>query len=117
MSNQSVTICTQDTVLQDRVTAGAMRESYSGGDEFSKSAFAAQLQRTPGLALNYFMWPVAIDYEEAYEYALNTDNPSPGGDVGVISDGNIQAVVQLNWPRDAVQVPQTEMFPPEEQQA
>jgi hypothetical protein len=66
------------------------------------------------LALNYFMWPTSVEYEDPYEYALNTDNPNPGGDVGVITDANLQAVVQLHWPMDGVPLPQPELFPPEE---
>ena len=55
-----------------------------------------------------------MEYEAPYEYAINTDNANPGGDTGVITDANLQAVVQLHWPRDGVPLPQTEMFPPEE---
>lgn len=115
MSYETITRSTIDKALQDRVTAAAMKESYAGGPEFSGSQFGAQLQRNPMLALNYFMWPVCIEYEDAYEYALNIDppNPNPGGDVGVITDANISASVQVHWPRDPVVIPQTEMFPEE----
>jgi hypothetical protein len=106
MSYTTITQSTQDSALQDRVTAAAMREAYSGADEFSKSTFGFQLQRTPSLALNYFMWPTAIDYEVEYAYAVGANNENPGGDPGVISDANIQAVVQLNWPKDVVPEPQ-----------
>jgi hypothetical protein len=113
MTYQTITQSTRDEVLQDRVTAAALKESYAGGPEFSQSSFGAQLQRNPQLALNYFMWPTAVEYESAYEYAVNSDNQNPGGDTGVITDANLQAVVQTHWPLDAVVVPQPEMFPPE----
>lgn len=110
MSYATITQCTRDTVLQDRVTAAAMKEAYAGADEFSKSSFGLQLQRNAALALNYFMWPTSIDYEDAYAYAVGNNNENPGGDPGVISDANLQAVVQLNWPQDAVPEPQSPIF-------
>ena len=36
----------------------------------------------------------AADVEEAYAYALTSDNPNPGGDETVISDGMILSNVQ-----------------------
>ena len=120
MSYQSITQCTRDQTLQDRVTAAALKEAIAGGDEFSNSAFAEQLQRSPILALNYFMWPTAIDNEAAYSYAVDVGNENPGGDTGVITDANIQAVVQTYWPPDAVNMPQSldaVIPPPEEPQA
>jgi len=114
MSHESITQSTRDTALQDRVTAAALKESYGGGPEFSQSSFGAQLQRNPMLALNYFMWPVAIEYEDAYKYALDMNNDDPGGDEGVITDANISASIQVHWPKDGVPLPQPELFPPEE---
>jgi hypothetical protein len=110
MSYASITTCTRDTLLQDRVTAAALKESYAGGDEFSKSAFADQLQRNHMLALNYFMWPVAIDNEADYAYALDTNHESPGS-ADVINDAKLQAGIQAHWPKDAAPMPQPEMFP------
>lgn len=120
MSYATITQCTRDTVLQDRVTAAALKEAIAGGDEFGETAFAEQLQRSPILALNYFMWPTAIDNEAAYAYAVETDNPNPGGDVGVISDANLQSVVQTYWPHDAIPMPSSlnpVIPPPEEPEA
>ena len=114
MSYASITTCTKDTELQDRVTAAAMKESYAGGDEFSKSAFADQLQRNPVLALNTFMWPIAIDNEADYAYALATEGgPTPGSEA-VINDAKIQAGIQHYWPTDPVSMPQQPMFAADE---
>ena len=110
MTYQTINTCTQDKELQDRVTAAAMKESYAGGPEFSDSAFAAQLQRNPPLALNYFMWPIAIDNEADYAYAVDTGHENPGS-ADVINDAKLQAGIQTHWPQDAVTVPQPEMFP------
>ena len=99
MSYTTITQSTRDEALRDRVVAGAMKEAVAGAAEFADSEFAASLKLTPALALTYFLWPTAIDYETEYAYAVDSANPNPGGDVGVITDANIQAVVQLNWPR------------------
>jgi hypothetical protein len=111
MSYHSIYICTQDTMLQERVEAAAMKESYAGGPEFSDSAFAAQLQRNPMLALNYFMWPIAVDNESDYAYALDTEGGPEPGSADVINDAKLQAGIQAHWPQDAVSIPQPEMFP------
>ena len=110
MSHESITQSTRDTALQDRVTAAALKESYGGGPEFSQSSFGAQLQRNPMLALNYFMWPVAIDNEADYAYALDTNHENPGS-ADVINDAKLQAGVQTHWPKDAVPEPQAPSFP------
>jgi hypothetical protein len=106
MSYTTITQSVQDKALQDRVIAAAMKEAYAGAEEFSGSAFAAQLRPNSMLALNYFMWPTGIDYEVQYAYAVDGGNPDPGGDRGVITDNNIQAAVQKYWPLDPVPVPQ-----------
>jgi hypothetical protein len=111
MSYQSIHISTQDELLQQRVEAAALKESYAGGPEFSDSAFAAQLQRNPMLALNYFMWPICIDNEADYAYALDTEGGAEPGSAEVISDAKLQAGVQTYWPKDAVTIPQPELFP------
>jgi len=100
MSYTTITQATRDAALQDRVVAAAMKEAIAGAPEFADTQFAAALQNTPSLGLSYFLWPTAIDYEVPYAYAVDSDNPNPGGDPGVISDANLQAVVQTRWPPD-----------------
>lgn len=109
MSYQTITQSTRDAALQDRVVAGAMKEAISGAVEGSQ--FAAQVRQNPILALNTFMWPVAVEYETEYAYAVDQGNPNPGGDTGVITDANIQASVQANWPPEAVMNPPATPFP------
>ena len=106
MSYTSIQAAVRDTALQDRVTAAGMKEAIAGGDEFKNSEFGAQLRGYPILALNTFMWPTAVDYEAEYSYAVDQGNPNPGGDVGVITDANIQASIQAHWPPDPAQIPQ-----------
>lgn len=111
MSYTTITQATEDVALQDRVMAAGMKEAISGGPEFVLSDFGVQLRQVPHLALNYFLWPSAVQYETEYEYALNSENPNPGGDPTVITDANLQAVVQAWWPRQEVAVPQPPIFP------
>ena len=106
MTYQSLISCTQDPVLQQRVTAAAMKESYAGAAEFSESTFADQMQRNPALALNYFMWPIAIDNEADYAYALDTNHEDPGS-ADVINDAKLQAGVQAHWPEETTVPVQT----------
>lgn len=106
MSYTTIQAAVRDTALQDRVTAAAMKEAIAGGPEFKDSEFGAQLRGYPILALNTFMWPTAVDYETEYEYAVDSDNPNPGGDEGVITDENIQASIQTHWPVDPARIPQ-----------
>jgi hypothetical protein len=106
MTYQTLITCTQDPVLQQRVTAAAMKESYSGGPEFSESSFAAQLQQNPSLAMVTFMWPIAIDNEADYAYAIDTDHEAPGS-ADVINDAKLQAGVQAHWPEETTVPVQT----------
>jgi hypothetical protein len=105
MSYTSIQTAVRDTALQDRVTAGAMKEAIAGGPEFKDSAFGGQLRSNPILAVNTFMWPVCIDYEAEYEYALDGENPDPGGDPGVITDAMIGSAIQTHWPEDPANLP------------
>lgn len=105
MSYTTITQATRDDALRDRVIAAGVKEAIAGAPEFADTQVATALKNTPSLALTYFLWPTSIDYEDEYEFAVNSDNPNPGGDVGVITDANIQAVVQLNWPPDDVPLP------------
>lgn len=100
MSYTTIHQATIDTALQNRVTSAAMKEAHAGAAQFTGSQFAEDLKLSPSMALNVFLWPTAIDYEDEYAYAVDSGNPNPGGDPGVIADANIQAVVQLNWPPD-----------------
>jgi len=107
MSYTTITTATRDEALQDRVLAAASKEAWAGGDEFKDSVYGERLRTYPQEALQTFMWAVAIDYEDEYEFALNADPPNenPGGDPGVITDANIQAAIQAHWPLDPAILP------------
>ena len=88
-----------DEELAERVTAAASKEAWAS-PEFYATSFGEALRGSPHLAVSVFMWPIAIDNEAAYEYAVNADNPAPGADPGVISDAAIQSGIQTHWPPD-----------------
>jgi len=111
MSYTTITQASRDVALQDRVTAAGMKEAVNS-EVYKNTAFGEQIRRTPMLALNYFLWPTCTEYEDEYAFALGNDNPNPGADEGVITDANIQAVVQEWWPQDQVYMPQSPVVQP-----
>lgn len=104
MTYKTIYTSVQDEALRHRVQAGAVKEAIAN-PVLAETEFGDQLRRNPVAALNVFMWPVAVDNEAAYEFALGNNNPNPGDDAGVITDGNIQAGIQAHWPADPVSEP------------
>jgi hypothetical protein len=84
MSYSSIFTSANDAELYGRIVASCAQE----GAAIPTEAAAAVL------------WPVvtAADVEAAYESALDSGNPNPGGDEAVITDGMILAHVQANLP-------------------
>lgn len=84
MSYSTVNICAHDQQLQGRVSAACAQEG------------AAE----PETAMWKLMWTIAAaaDIEAAYASAIAADNPNPGGDESVITDGMILSAVQAHWP-------------------
>lgn len=84
MSYSTIYKIRTDLSLQNRVEACAADE---GAD-------------SPNNVMHQVMWPIATadDVIAAYESALAADNPDPGGDPGVVTDGMILGIVQANWP-------------------
>lgn len=87
MSYLTVNMCANDGSFQGRVTAAAAAEGAAD---------------PPGMMLMVLRWPVAAaaDIEAAYASAVAADNPDPGGDEAVITDGMILSAVQAHWPPD-----------------
>jgi hypothetical protein len=111
MTYASITACTRDTELQDRVVAAASKEAWAGGPEFSGTEYAARLRTYPTEALVAFMWVIAIDNEADYAYALETNHEAPGS-ADVINDAKLQAGVQAHWPASTTVPPPTDMLAP-----
>lgn len=101
MSHMTVFQAVSDLQLQQRVTAAACKESYLNVDK-KDTVVAKAIRQNPGLAVQLFIWGVAIEYEDQYAFAVNSENPPsvPGADQGVISDGNITASIGAHWPTD-----------------
>lgn len=99
MSYSSLFAQTQDAALQNRVTSAVQKEAYSN-PELSDTEFARALKMNYANAWQVYCWPVCVITEAEYEYALNTGNEDPGGDPTVITDSDILAAVQANWPTE-----------------
>lgn len=84
MSYRTVNQCAGDQALQGRVTACCAQE---GATE-------------PNTRMYQVIWFVSsrADIEAAYASALAANNPNPGGDEGVITDGMILSAVQAAPP-------------------
>lgn len=99
MSHQTVHQATMDSALQNRISAAVQKEVYNNVS-LKDTEVAKQFRQVPLHAVNVFIYPVAIDYETEYEYAVESDNPNPGGDPTVITDGNLTAAIVTHWPPD-----------------
>jgi hypothetical protein len=82
MSYGSIYACANDAALYGRITACCAQEGA---------------ENPQGVA-NDVLWPVvtATDIAAAYEAALISGNPDPGGDPSVITDQMILSNVQAN---------------------
>jgi hypothetical protein len=103
MSLSSVQRAAADPELIARVEACANQEALNN-PELSETLYARQLKA--GLQnVKPLMWPVAVATEVAYETALQSGRGAPGHDVDIITDGDITAAVQANWPPDPNEPP------------
>lgn len=104
MSYFSITQASRDASLLDRIAAAVFKEAQSnpsfGDTIYGRNVLAGSAQLTPP-----FAYPVAIDTEAAYESALASENPDPGGDPAVITDAAILSSVQAHWPPDPPPAP------------
>lgn len=104
MSYATISQAASDEALANRVIAGVHKESQSN-PTFGDTVFGAQVEAGTASIWMRFSFPVAIATELPYEYAVNTGNPNPGGDPTVITDADILAAVQANWPPDPPAAP------------
>lgn len=84
MSYNTIHACANDSALQNRVTACCAQE---GADN-------------PTSVMTDIIWSIASrsDIEAAYASALAANDPNPGGNEAVITDGMILAAVQAEMP-------------------
>lgn len=97
MSLETVQVCSQDYELRQRVEAGLAKEVWAN-PTFGDTPLGQDIKvKGPAQAALTFMWPISIDNEADYQYALDTGNAHPGRDPGVIGDDEIQAGIQAHW--------------------
>lgn len=84
MSYNTIYQCANDPAFNNRIVAACAQEDAPN----------------PVLAANQLRWDIATlsDIEQAYASALAGNNPNPGGDESVITDGMILAAVQAGLP-------------------
>lgn len=87
MSFSTINRCASDPSFIGRVTASCAQEG----------------RNPPHPAASAVIWPVsaASDIEAAYASAIANNNPDPGGDPAVITDGMILSAVQANLPPES----------------
>lgn len=100
MSLSTINQCTRDNDLVNRVRSAVAREAWANETQGATQMGQNVRQFGPDAYTPSFMWPVSIDYETEYAYAVDSGNPAPGLDPGVISDANISSAVQVHWPAD-----------------
>jgi hypothetical protein len=99
MSLNSLNIASQDVPLQNRTIACCQQEAHDN-PAVADTAFARAVILNPAEGVR-MAWPVALNTEAEYEYALNAGHPQPiGGDEAVITDAMILSAVQASWPPD-----------------
>jgi hypothetical protein len=83
MSYSTINKCANDSAFMGRVMACCAQEGSTN----------------PSNDMYTLIWPVssATDIEAAYASALASENPNPGGDETVITDGMILSAVQAHW--------------------
>ena len=96
MSLNSLDAASRDLALQNRTIACVQQEAREN-PAVADSAYTAAVVDNPAEGIR-LVWPVALNIEAAYASALAADNPNPGDDPTVITDGMILAAVQSMTP-------------------
>lgn len=105
MSHTTIHQAQSDPPLRNRVQSAVAREAWAN-PALGATPAGEQIQKVgPLYFLEYFIWPIAIDNEAAYAFAVDSDNPNPGGDPSVITDAALSSGVQAHWPNDWVPPP------------
>jgi hypothetical protein len=82
MSFKTIALCTEDAAFGDRARAAYAREGIENPDP----------------AWYTMRWVIAADpsIEPPYASAIANNNPDPGGDESVVTDGMLTAAVQAH---------------------
>lgn len=95
MSFASLDTASKDQGLVNRTIACVQQEARTAAHAAGPFADAVIANPATGVAL---VWPVALNTEAEYEYALNAGVVNPGADETVITDPMILSAVQASWP-------------------
>lgn len=96
MSQTTINQAANDVDLQKRVQSAVYAEAFNNPN-LADNTFADQVRRGfSNLTSMYFA--VAVSTELQYESGILTGRGSPGHDRDVITDLDILAAVQANWP-------------------
>jgi hypothetical protein len=97
MSYTTLTQQNLDSDLLGRLDAAVRKEAWAN-PSLAETDFGEAIRQGSVWPQAVFMWPLCVSTEAAYEYAIESGNPAPGKDPAVISDSDILASVQANWP-------------------
>ena len=97
MSYTTITQASMDPALRARIQACVNKEAKNNAT-LAVTEFGLYCLDNPWIGWQALIWPVCIDGEDAYAYAVDSGNPNPGGDPGAITDAQIMSAVQVNWP-------------------
>lgn len=101
MSYETILKCTNDGDLRGRIKVAQQKEAIYN----SKVSNPQQMKDNPERFIADVLWPLSFSEEAAYEFAVNSNNPKPGADPAVITDGAILSAVITYWPGGLVPDP------------
>lgn len=98
MSFNTIARAANDADLQKRIAASVNAEALNN-PVLKETEFARQVRNNFGVPASMY-WAVAVSVQLQYETGINNGRGSPGYDDDVVSDGDITAAVNANWPPD-----------------
>jgi hypothetical protein len=101
MSAFTIARAAGDVELQQRVISMAHKVAVFSKNLYN-TTYGTQLRAGTASPLP-FMYPLAVATEAQYESALLAGRGAPGHDVDVITDADIEASIQANWPYTAAE--------------
>lgn len=98
MSYHSLTVAARDDALISRTVACVQQQARQNA-ELTGTEFAAAVRSGGTGVAGELVWPVVLNTEAEYAYALANGHDAPiGGDEAVIPDAAILSAVQAAWP-------------------
>lgn len=104
MTLASINLAANDPQLRARVESCVQQEAREN-PAVADSVYAKNLIMYGTANSQTLVWAVAVATEAAYYAALQNGRGAPGHDTDIITDGDILAAVQANWPPDPEPIP------------